>query len=725
MKKVELLAPAGNYEALLGAIGAGADAVYLGGNKYSARAFADNFDEETLCRAIFYAHLFNRKVYLTINTLVKQAELEELYDFLLPFYQCGLDGVIVQDFGVLTAVREQFPKLEVHISTQMCITGPAGAAMMKELGASRVVPARELSLEEMKLLKKEGLEIETFIHGAMCYCYSGRCFFSSLLGGRSGNRGKCAQSCRLPYQTNLGENTGHKESREEYPLSLKDMCTVTGIPALIEAGIDSFKIEGRMKRPEYAAGVTAIYRKYIDRYYEKGADGFAVEPDDLKKLEHLYIRTGLQDGYYYRYNGPEMVTLEKPGYAGTDEALAAAIYETYIKNPMKAEVSGRVVLKKEEALRLTIAFRGLEVTAVGETAGKAIKSAVTREAVEKQIRKTGNTDFRFSSLEIEMEEDVFLPMKALNEVRRQAFERLEERLLEADRREVPGKLPTRKRMVQDGGAGKKQKQLIVFVFNKEQCLTALRHRTRLTLGVPSHLMKDPELLTALKEASGNGAGIWIRMPEVIRRKDHSRVEEIVSLCEDFAEGIVASDPETYCCVKNTGFKGRIMCNHHIYTWNRRSMEFWEAKADILMAPLECNWHVWKELDSPSYAYLCYGRIPMMVTANCIRKTKDSCRNKSVTMEESLTDRYRKTFPVEVNCDSCYNVVYNSVPLSLHTGLEQIKKLPGSYLRLDFTLESEGEMVRIMEEYEKAAENEACDFSFIREFTAGHLKKGAL
>ena len=725
MKKVELLAPAGNYEAFVGAIHAGADAVYLGGTKYSARAFADNFDEETLCKAIFYAHLFGRKVYLTINTLVKQSELDELYDFLRPFYENGLDGVIVQDFGVLKAVKKYFPQIEVHISTQMCITGPNSARMMKELGASRVVPARELSLEEMKLLKKEGLDIETFIHGAMCYCYSGRCFFSSLLGGRSGNRGKCAQSCRLPYQTNLPEVKSTTNKTEEYPLSLKDMCTVTRIPQLVESGIDSFKIEGRMKRPEYAAGVTAIYRKYIDLYYEKGEAGFQIDEKDLEKLEHLYIRSEIQDGYYYRYNGPEMVTLEKPGYAGTDEKLAESIYETYIKQPLKAEVKGTVYLYKDAPVTLTLDFNETSVTATGAVAGKAIKAAVRREDVDKQLRKTGNTDFVFSELSIEMEEDVFLPMKALNELRREAFEELYETLLRAQKRPLCEEDKTQDLRIIESKRPETGRQLLIFLSQKEHCLAALREEQPAILGIPSHLLKDEEVFSHLKEAAHKGRRIWIRLPEVIRYKDHNRLKEILECSQDISDGMVVSDLETFGFLKKYGYSGQIMLNHHIYAWNQESLSFLEDQVQVLMAPLECNIHVWKQLESPKVAYLCYGRIPMMVTANCIRKTKDTCRTKDVTLGESLTDRYGKNFPVEINCDSCYNIVYNSVPLSLHTGLEQIERLPGGYLRLDFTTESVSEMMQLVKEYEKVIQKRPYDFSFLKEYTTGHLKKGAL
>ncbi len=244
-RKVELLAPAGNYEAFMGALNAGADAVYLGGEKFGARAYADNFTTQEICRALHVAHFMGRKIYLTVNTLFKESEVAQLYAYLLPFYEAGLDGVIVQDLGVFCLLRDWFPKLPLHVSTQMTVTDKGAALFLKEQGAARIVPARELSLLEVRGLKEAaGIEIECFIHGAMCYCYSGQCLFSSILGGRSGNRGRCAQPCRLPYQIYADKDLVMGEG---YPLSLKDMCTLEYIPQLIEAGIDSFKIEGRMK----------------------------------------------------------------------------------------------------------------------------------------------------------------------------------------------------------------------------------------------------------------------------------------------------------------------------------------------------------------------------------------------------------------------------------------------------------------------------------------------
>ena len=258
-KQVELLSPAGDMECCRAAINAGADAVYLGGNRFNARAYASNLDQKELIEALDIAHLFGRRIYLTLNTLFKDDELTEVYDYIYPLYINGLDGVIIQDPGVAKLLRECFPGLPLHASTQLSVTGAEGIRLLSDSGISRVVPARELSLTELKRMRDEtGMELECFIHGALCYSYSGKCLFSSLLGGRSGNRGRCAGPCRLPYKAG-------KDDKEKYYLSAKDICVIDVLDRLIDAGIYSFKIEGRMKGPEYVAGVTGIYRKYIDR----------------------------------------------------------------------------------------------------------------------------------------------------------------------------------------------------------------------------------------------------------------------------------------------------------------------------------------------------------------------------------------------------------------------------------------------------------------------------
>lgn len=426
MKKVELLAPAGNYDALLGAVNAGADAVYLGGEQYGARAYADNFSRDEIISGIRLAHIYHKKIYLTINTLVKERELEGLYDFLLPFYEAGLDGVIIQDLGVLAYVRRYFPGLELHASTQMTLTGSEGVSFLKEYGVSRVVPARELSLEEIKNLKETGVEVEIFIHGAMCYCYSGQCLFSSILGGRSGNRGRCAQPCRLPYEINGG--------KECFPLSMRDMCTIDLLPELIESGVDSFKIEGRMKKPSYVAGVTAIYRKYIDQYYEKGS--IHVSAQDRQLLSCLYIRSKIGDGYFHRHNGREMLTLESPAYSETDPGILTEIADRYVHVPEKVPVDAQIELCSGKPAKLSLRAKEAVITCEGEVVQEAQKQPLQREKIEQQIRKMGASLLKVQDIKVKTQAQVFLPIGAINELRRKTVLAMEDKLIAAPSREA-------------------------------------------------------------------------------------------------------------------------------------------------------------------------------------------------------------------------------------------------------------------------------------------------
>lgn len=318
---IELLAPGGSFEGLKAAVNAGADAIYMGGQRFGARAYAQNPDETDLMAAMDYCHIHGRKLYLTVNTLLKEEELKrELYQYLLPYYEHGLDAVLVQDFGVFSFIKENFPGLPLHASTQMTIMGVNGARLLKQMGAERIVPSRELTLKEIEQIHSQvDIEIECFVHGALCYCYSGQCLMSSMIGGRSGNRGRCAQPCRLPYDLYRdGERLNQENGR--YLLSLKDICTLEHLPDLMEAGVCSFKIEGRMKRAEYAAGVTEVYRKYVDLYREKGRAAYRVDPEDEKILMDLYNRGGFSRGYYQMYNGKSMMTMERPNHWGTSGA---------------------------------------------------------------------------------------------------------------------------------------------------------------------------------------------------------------------------------------------------------------------------------------------------------------------------------------------------------------------------------------------------------------------
>ncbi len=453
---VELLAPAGSDESMRAAFRAGADAAYIGGTQFGARAYAENPDDEGLKAAIDYAHLHGRRLYLTVNTLLKDKELEQELDcFLNPLYKHGLDAVLVQDFGVLSFVKERYPLLPIHISTQMTVAGTYGARLAASLGAERLVLPRELSLDEIREIHAASdIELESFIHGALCYCYSGQCLMSSLIGGRSGNRGRCAQTCRMPVNGKLLMN-------------MKDICTLDILPQIVAAGVCSLKIEGRMKGPRYTAGVVSIYRKYLDKLLKKGdglsvngrkareaffaggryggSGGWTVDPADKELLRELFDRGGFSEGYYRCHNGPEMIAVAgKPDRRIVDEGMLSCL-DRYLEGEIEEALAGRLVLRKGRPAALTVelktfvrgsACRGFSASARGMVVQEAKSRPLDESDIRKQMGKTGGSGYIWESLDIDMEDGVFLPVSALNALRRDAFAGISEEICDAYRRDV-------------------------------------------------------------------------------------------------------------------------------------------------------------------------------------------------------------------------------------------------------------------------------------------------
>lgn len=734
-KQVELLAPAGNYEAFAGALCAGADAVYLGGEKFGARAYADNFSTEEICRALRYAHIFGKKIYLTINTLVKEQEFSSLYDYLCPFYEAGLDGVIIQDLGVWQYIRETFPGMALHASTQMTVTGSQGAFLLKENGAARIVPARELSLSEIKTIKeKTGLELECFIHGAMCYSYSGQCLFSSILGGRSGNRGRCAQPCRLPYQ--IFDADRKPKGEAGYVLSLKDMCTLAFLPKLIEAGIDSFKIEGRMKRPEYAAGVTAVYRKYIDAYYGN-PEGYHVESDDLDMLRKLYIRDEVQTGYYERTNGREMIARKNPGYLKTDEALLSEIARDYLGKEQKCPVTLKASFYAGEEASLQITGGGVSVTARGPVVEQAQKQPMAQDDFLKQLRKTGNTFVEAADTEVAAGADVFLPVSRLNELRRNAIEAFEERLIEAN-----GLIPRRMKM-QDTlqkehktcPDSSKRPQLHVAVQNLGQLKTVLRYPCeRIYIDSDWYLEEFDQISQCFGKTLG--PAIFLALPYVVRGKDESWFQELFSRLAGNLKikGFLVRNLESLYRIRTLAPEYEVITDAGVYCFNAEAGRFLHQYCTESYLPYELNGKECRRLTGEMPAQgetdkeplrismIVYGTIPMMLSANCIRKTASFCsRNDASDGRRDtcyLTDRYHVRFPVLCNCRHCYNVLYNSVPYSLHQKKEELSGMRLFAERLDFLWETESQIEKILDYYF----GKNTEFP-ITEYTTGHYKRG--
>lgn len=694
----ELLAPAGNINIFKAVIEAGADAVYVGGSMFGARAYANNFDEEELLYAIDYAHLKGVKVYLTVNTLLKNDEIEKLYDYLLPFYERGLDAVLVQDLGALKLIHDRFPDLAIHTSTQMTVTGIDGVGFLKQFGVQRVVMAREVSLAEMKEIhEKCGMEIEAFVHGALCYSYSGQCLFSSMLGGRSGNRGRCAQPCRLPYCV------GNK--KDTYILSLKDMCGIKDLQKLKESGVYSLKIEGRMKQAGYASGVVAYYRRYIDSMKE-------VSDKDYKNISRLGNRCGFTDKYYFEHNGTDMVTFEKPNFVSdaSDE----------LPQFSKIKIQGKLTLKEAEPGALTVSCGGYEFTSYMDPVSHALKAPAECKSVAERISKTGDTPFEFENIDITMDNDIFVPNGALNKLRREAIEGLQNEILMQYKRTASASYGWKSKKTSEIKPSGDPK-VIASVRDGKQLYRLLEYDNISEIYIDSSKYGRRDFVKEFNDdvfcVNNAEKKAYLALPVIFRRSTRDYFETISDQLKkiDF-EGFIVRNYEEFFWVK-TRFAGKkIVTDHNMYTYNdmAKSM-FFDNGADADTMPLELNQKEINRRNNKGSQMIIYGYYPLMVSAQCVHKNSYKCdRTPQITY---LKDRYNKIFPVWNNCSECYNIIYNSCPTVLFNNMQKIKNAGIDALRLDFTFEKPEEIDTVM----AAFESNSADG--IKEYTNGHFKRG--
>ena len=799
--RVEILAPAGSMECLKAAIAAGADAVYTGGALFGARAYAHNLTEEELLEAIDYVHLHGRRLYLTVNTLIKDREMEkQMYDYLLPYYRQGLDAVIVQDIGLFRFIRKHFPDLPIHASTQMTLTGVDGAKFLEKEGAQRIVTSRELSMAEVKKIADETeLEIESFVHGALCYCYSGQCLFSSFIGGRSGNRGQCAQPCRLLYQT-------PEAKKPQYLLSLKDICTLELIPEMIESGIYSFKIEGRMKKPEYAAAVAFQYRKYADlylKYYEEcpaeedpaayAMKKYRVREEDRQMLLDLYNRGGFHTGYYHTQNGREMISLNRPNHAGVpavkvlakkgrtvtakamtdlspqdiielpmrrgrekadnytckdavrkgmnvqipvfadtpfkmdeiwmrtrNSTLIDTLREEFVNGKIKERICGTFRLYPQEKATLTVKCRDAEITVAGEKAQEALSQPMSRERIEKQLRKTGNTEFEFSFLKAEIGEKVFLPMQSLNELRREALETLEKVICEKYRRSGEVKEPEENKTelsmeeeVISGWTASVRTAEQMEVILEEEAIG----RIYVDCTMFPRIWEKDSYVEWITKVHAAGKEIYLVMPYIFRERTRKQYEAAYNRIFGAGwDGILIANYESFAFLKEHGYTGRIMTDYNLYEFNQESRKFWKEKGVFeFTAPVELTERELQDLRVKDGEVIVYGYLPMMISAGCIQKTTRGCLKKSG--QTTITDRYRNPFVVKNECDYCYNILYNYVPLYLGDRMEEVYQIGPGRIRLMFTTERQQEVRQILSAYFEGKELPEGTY------TRGHWKRG--
>lgn len=754
----EILAPAGSFESMKAAVAAGADAVYIGGNKFGARAYADNLDEDRMKEAIDYAHLHGCRIYMTVNTLVKEREMKELYSYLLPYYEQGLDAVIVQDMGVFSFVKRQFPDLDVHASTQMTVTGAPGAALIGRMGASRIVTARELSLEEIEEIYKEtGAEIESFVHGALCYCYSGQCLFSSLIGGRSGNRGRCAQTCRLPFSVRRGKELLNGKN-EKYVLSLKDLCSLDILPDILEAGVFSLKIEGRMKSPRYTAGVVSIYRKYVDQYMKYGRKGYQVDPADRKTLLDLFDRGGQTEGYYREHNSRDMVVLkEKPAFREENRPLYDYLDQTYVNASLQEPVLGWARAAEGEELRLKLQTESFGNTIEAEVSGGLVQTAknqpMAAERIEKQLNKTGNMPFYFKDLQVETEGSCFIPVQELNELRRNAFEKLEAQLLGRFRRQEPSgyeNIEVDGRKAQEGtlqkrenaengteGEQKNGNQAVLHVSLEEPggLETVLSFRQAAVISIDAAGFPAESWKQTVLSCHERGKKCLLLLPHIYRTEAKRYFDaHLGELSEAGFDGAVIrawEEAELIARWRREGvfFPKITVFDHGLYSFNSLSEEWMEqmlpGETIRFTAPLELNSRELEEKGIRGGELMVYGNIPMMVTAQCLKKTLEGCTGRPELLW--MKDRKGKEFPVKNHCRFCYNTIYNSSPLSLLADRSLIERLGPSVLRLSFTMEQPERIREVLKAFSEefisgTKKGGAPELS--GEFTRGHFKRGA-
>lgn len=700
-KDFELLAPAGNLEIFKGVIESGADAVYVGGSMFGARAYANNFTEEELLEAIDFAHLRGVKVYLTVNTLIKNSEFSKLYDYLLPYYKRGLDAVIVQDIGVVKAIHEYFPSMEIHTSTQMTVTGADGVRFLSQFGVTRVVMAREVSLAEMKCIHEEtGMELEAFVHGALCYSYSGQCLFSSILGGRSGNRGRCAQPCRLPYTV--------EGKKDEYILSLKDMCGIKALDKLHDAGVYSLKIEGRMKQLEYACGVVKYYRSYIDSMKP-------VTDADYDRIKALGNRCGFTDRYYFDHNGSDMVTYVKPNFVSN---AAEPLPEK-----RKLSIEGELVLREGEPGSLTVKRGDVTYKASIEPVSAALKAPLDKKAAIDRINKTGDTDFEFSHIKAQIGENVFVPNGALNKLRRDAISGLCDKLLKKYYRndaryvDMSGLTALPEHVVKSDAAHDEainDYTTICSCMTRAQLDTLIGYECFDVFYLDFDMYDRKTLIQQfaddVKSLTKRNKKVYLMLPTIFRADSSDYFVSIAKELDKVSfEGFVVKNYEELYLTENLFTGKKVILDHNMYTFNDVSKSaFFEHGVSGDTVPLELNSREIMHRNNIGSQMIVYGYYPLMTTANCVHKNTKGCDKKQKLIY--LKDRYNKSFAVCNNCKECYNTIYNSLPTMLTKNISKLKEAGIRSFRYSFTIETPKQIKAVMDDK-------------VAEYTNGHYKRG--
>ena len=661
-KLPELLSPAGSLEAFEAAIDGGADAIYVGGASFNARANAKNFSEEEMREAVKMAHLYGVKVYQTINIMIHGKETAELLRAAEKSAEMGVDAFIVSDLGAARLIHSHLPEMELHGSTQMSVHNAAGARLLADHGFSRIVPARELSKKDIQTLVDENpLEVEIFIHGAMCVCHSGQCLFSSLVGGRSGNRGLCAQPCRLPYAG------GEGRVGDKYPLSLKDMSLSTHVKEIIESGVASLKIEGRMKSPEYVRGVTRIWRRLLD-------EGRDATGDDLRELSDLFSRGGFSDGYYTESIGRRML-----GVRSDEDKQASREIEKFNKITRKIPVSMDIRLAEGENSRLTVICGDKSVTVEGDAPQAAINAPISEDTVKKCMAKLGDSCFVLENINIDLGDRVMMPISQMNALRRSGISALEDEMTKLEPQAVSEVDLARPE-------GEAQNRRIGRFLNSKQIGDTAREFFDVIL-LPLDAFD--------KKADG------IVMPPVIFDSETDRAIGLLrKAVQDGAKYAVVTNIGQVEILKKYAPDMELIADFRFNAANDQTVRFFEEQGfSSVVLSTELTLPQIRDVKGAK-AVVVYGRIPLMTLEKCVIKElygdKRACE-KCSKCEAELKDRRGFVFPV-IREYPHRNIVLNSLPTQMSDRENELQAAGVTDRHYLFTVESRNEVDRLIKEH---------------------------
>lgn len=789
--EIELLAPCGSRESVTAAVNSGCNAIYMGGKNFNARAYASNFSDEDLKEIINYSHQRDVRTLITLNILYKDNEINPVLDFVSKIYSYGADAIIVQDMGLFSLIKENFPDINLNASTQLTTHNLSAVKKLRQLGFDRVVLSRELSLEEIKYIadNKGDIELEVFIHGALCVCYSGRCLMSSVIGERSGNRGRCAQPCRMTYQ--LFDSS--QKIAEGYLLSPKDISTVDILPSILNSGVKSLKIEGRMKSPEYVSGVVSTYRKYIDSWAP-------VASEDKRELTQIFNRGGSSSqGYFTNWAGTDMISASpknsgvrigtvlsyspnqkkctisltsgivpgdgieiwtrSPEHAGTNISKKAdagdtitlniigkiskgdAVYKTYDKllndklsktyqqDTRTQLVSASVIAKKDTPLELTLTTkRGVSITVTGDTPSTAENQPVTKERLVAQLSKTGGTAFKFKFDNVELEDNLYIPMTSLNNLRREASAILSAEIEKAYTRDkiTVSYTPRPQQRAQ-------KRELCVYVTTDEQFEVALLSRaSKIYIEITKN--RYNKITNYISKAHSHNKELFLALPRINRYTEEDIYTKYISSLE-------STDLDGYL-VRNYGeleTTKKLVFDYTFNVFNHKTLEFLANMSSTVTLSPELNLNEITALSGVNTEVYAYGRLPLMTTHQCPvglykgnKKSGKFCSQCQKDEPYFLRDRKNVDFPILTDCENCVAVILNSAPIFLLDKYKDMLSINSAYYRVSLTTEDKALSADILEAYSQAIYSQSLSskaeqlvINFKNVATHGHFYRGVL